>query len=70
MQSYSICDETGWYEEQDDDGNGTLVIFCEGVEVAKVPSSKIGSNNWKWLKVNNKLFFHNSPNRAYIKQHF
>lgn len=59
MQSYNVCDETGWYEEHDDDGNGILVIFCEGVEIAKVPSSKLGSTNWKWLKVNKrkKLFF-------------
>lgn len=51
MQSYSVCNETGWYEEHDEDGNGILVIFCEGVEIAKIPSSKLGSTNWNWLKV-------------------
>lgn len=56
MQSISMCDETGWYEIHNDDGNGVLVIFCEGVEIAKVPSSKLGSTNWKWLKVNKRNF--------------
>lgn len=73
MQSCSVCDETGWYEELDDDGNGILVICCEGVEIAKVPSSKLGSTNWKWLKVNNKridFFTFHRIESSFFNRHF